>query len=485
MNDATANRSCVQKDDELRRAFEQVMLDVEGEFEAREARALEVANEMVRGWLERELQRIADESADEVLVEDVRYRRHSSGERRYHTLCGAVTVRRDSYRMVGVRNGPTVVPLELAAGILEHATPALAFSVTQGFAERPLRHYESEMEAAHRVVPSRSTLERIGKRIGEQLRVAIPVVEPIVRASERVPLNAASISIGLDRTTVPMAEPADKPPVRRHRPYVREPPAPVSVQFRMAYVGTFAIHDRHGETIESKRFAASADEGPAELLKRLAAEVKHVRAQRPRLPLTIVQDGAPELWNLIDEWLDRHRLKATSQLIDRYHLNERLALVAEAAAGKANVAKQLYQRWMTALDRSDTAIVRICRSLDELMDYGMFGSTDDDPRPTRWDSIALSRPRSREIAGHVEYFRRYRSKIRYATSLRRGLPIGSGVTEGACKSVVTTRFKRSGQRWLNSGLSPCLELRSMHLNRRLRPCFDLVLKARVGTLGAA
>jgi hypothetical protein len=109
VNDATANRSCAQKSDELRRAFERVMLDVEGEFEGREARALAVANEMVRGWLERELQRIADESADEVLVEDVRYRRHSSGERRYHTLCGAVTVRRDSYRMVGVRNGPTVV----------------------------------------------------------------------------------------------------------------------------------------------------------------------------------------------------------------------------------------------------------------------------------------------------------------------------------------------------------------------------------------
>jgi len=162
-------------------------------------------------------------------------------------------------------------------------------------------------------------------------------------------------------------------------------------------------------------------------------------------------------------------------LIDRYHLNERLGLVAEAVAGKANVAKQLYQRWMSALDRSDTAIVRICRSLDELLD----------PRPTRWDSIALKRPRCAEIAVHVEYFRRYRSKIRYATSLRRGLPIVSGVTEGACKSVVTTRFKRSGQRWFDSGLSPCLELRSMLLNGRLRLCFDLVLAARVGTLQAS
>jgi hypothetical protein len=52
----------------------------------------------------------------------------------------------------------------------ENATPALAFSVVQGFAERPLRHYQAEMAAAHRHVPSRSTLERMGKRIGDAIQ---------------------------------------------------------------------------------------------------------------------------------------------------------------------------------------------------------------------------------------------------------------------------------------------------------------------------
>ena len=36
---------------------------------------------------------------------------------RYHSLCGAVEVRRDTYRLAGVHNGPTVVPLEIEAGI--------------------------------------------------------------------------------------------------------------------------------------------------------------------------------------------------------------------------------------------------------------------------------------------------------------------------------------------------------------------------------
>ncbi len=75
------------------------------------------------------------------------YRRHATGTKRYHTLVGAIDVERASYRVVGVHNGPTVVPLDLAAGIVENATPALAFSVTRAFAERPLRHYEDEMQA--------------------------------------------------------------------------------------------------------------------------------------------------------------------------------------------------------------------------------------------------------------------------------------------------------------------------------------------------
>jgi hypothetical protein len=59
------------------------------------------------------------------------------------------------------------------------------------------------------------------------------------------------------------------------------------------------------------------------------------------------------------------------------------------------------------------------------------------------------------------------------------------VTEGACKSVITMRFKRSGQRWFEHGLSPCLQLRALHLNERLRPCFDLLIAAQKASFVAA
>jgi hypothetical protein len=86
--------------------------------------------------------------------------------------------------------------------------------------------------------------------------------------------------------------------------------------------------------------------------------------------------------------------------------------------------------------------------------------------------------------GHVAYFENNAPKIRYATARKRGFPIGSGVTEGACKSVIAVRFKRSGQRWFEPGVSACLHLRTMHLNQRLGPSFQLFLQQRQGCLVA-
>ena len=42
---------------------------------------------------------------------------------------------------------------------------------------------------------------------------------------------------------------------------------------------------------------------------------------------------------------------------------------------------------------------------------------------------------------------------------QRGLPIGSGVVEAACKTLVTERMKRSGMRWREAGGQAILTLR--------------------------
>ena len=48
---------------------------------------------------------------------------------------------------------------------------------------------------------------------------------------------------------------------------------------------------------------------------------------------------------------------------------------------------------------------------------------------------------------HLAAIRQKRRLMDYVGYRRRGLPIGSGVTQAACKTVFTQRFKRSGMRW--------------------------------------
>ncbi len=468
--------------------FARVMATCDGDFAQIEELALRVANALVRNWLETQLQQCAQAYGDEVRVGGHRYRRHSKGTVRYHSLCGPVEVTRETYRQVGVHNGPTVVPLELDAGIVENATPALAVSVLQGFATMPLRHYEEEMRAAHRTVPSRSTLERIAKRTGAAIRNELPVIEPKLRAREKVPRELASISVGIDRTTIPMAEPSGSAPDDYGPSRKRRPPAPISMAYRMAYVGTVALNDATGSVLTTKRVSATAGEGPELLMQRLAAEVEQVRRANSTVPVVVIQDGAPELWNLVETWFGDLNIPIAMKLLDRYHLEEHLAQWAELIEPNMSARWRLLGQWRNALDRSDTAIVRICEQAEARM-YDCRQPVPDRARDPETDPFGgqdclwvpqplLSANAILLAEGHLSYCRKNRRKMRYQSARKRGLPIGSGPTEGACKSVIGSRFKRSGQRWFEHGASPCLHLRTLHLNGRLRGAFAHYSKMR-------
>ena len=74
------------------------------------------------------------------------------------------------------------------------------------YANRSSREYVESMGAAHRDVLSRSTVERIGKALGQGAKVAAPRIESYLRRSEKVPEEAVALSLGLDRTSVPYEE---------------------------------------------------------------------------------------------------------------------------------------------------------------------------------------------------------------------------------------------------------------------------------------
>jgi hypothetical protein len=228
-------------------------------FEQREVAALELTNAATSLFLRGDLESIAASHGEHVEVGGVIYQRHEPGVVRYFTLCGALDIERWTYRELGVRNGTTIVPMELEAGLIERTTPALGYRITLGYAKDHMRSCEEDMKADHRNPPSRSTLERVAKAIGTEAKQVAPRIETRLRRVEKVPDGAVAISMGLDRTSVPMEEPivpGEKPATRRkkrEKPYTRQKPDPVNVNYRMAYVGTISFYDENGEALSTRR----------------------------------------------------------------------------------------------------------------------------------------------------------------------------------------------------------------------------------------
>jgi hypothetical protein len=69
-------------------------------------------------------------------------------------------------------------------------------------------------------------------------------------------------------------------------------------------------------------------------------------------------------------------------------------------------------------------------------------------------------PSRREVFGKAyRYLRRYARWMDYAACRKARLPIGSGVTEAACKTVFAERLKRSGMTWGIAGGQVIVDLR--------------------------
>jgi hypothetical protein len=317
-----------------------------------------------------------------------------------------------------------------------------------------MRAHGKALELAHRIPPPRTTLERIAKRIAAQVVEATPRIEPLVRRAEPLPEGAHAVVMGFDRTTVPMAEeraadaPA-KPAPKRRKPRVRKPPKPFDVNYRMAYVGTTSIVDESGNALVTRRYAIPASDDPAAVVARMTADVRRAKRLDPELDVGVVQDRAAEMWNL-----------------DRYHLVERLASALEIVEQSASERKALLAEWNDLLDTKDSAIEAIERHL-----IGRYAELSTAKRSQLWE--------------YLVYIANNKDRMRYVELAVHGLPVGSGVTESAAKTVVGRRTKNSGQRWRDEGLRGALTLRSLEQSNRLPAFWSRFSRRYVATVEAA
>lgn len=77
----------------------------------------------------------------------------------------------------------------------------------------------------------------------------------------------------------------------------------------------------------------------------------------------------------------------------------------------------------------------------------------------------------------ADYLCKHRNHMRYGDALRAGLPIATGVIEGACRYLVRDRMDRTGARWSLDGAEAVLRLRALRANGDFDAYWDHHIRA--------
>lgn len=390
---------------------------------------------------------------EEIEVGGKKYRRmEQSSSATYCGRFGPHRVEEPIYREVGVRNGPTIKPIELRVGIIEHMTPDMARVVGALSAERSSRALERTLRIVGHVPPSRAFLADRTTTMGVEIADAAADIENAARTAEEVPAGVASVSCGLDRMSVRMSElsePDSAPSRARTEPYERTPPPPKEHHYRKAWVGSTSAYDAEGKELHTWRVAAEADADPAKLADRVAADVAWILNSHSDAPVHCIQDAAPEL-RALPEALARALPADTVpvELVDFEHLMGYLDDVVDACEpyGDPQDMKGWYR---SKLLEDDGAIDRVQRSLRDKARHLPEHNTDA----------------RNAVAAALRYIKRRKTKMRYASLYEANLPIGSGATESTCWQM-QQRVKLPGQSWEPPGLRGVLAIRGLVLSER-------------------
>jgi hypothetical protein len=74
---------------------------------------------------------------------------------------------------------------------------------------------------------------------------------------------------------------------------------------------------------------------------------------------------------------------------------------------------------------------------------------------------SLTKTVKENLQAALTYFKKHNHMMDYAMHTEKNLPIGSGVTEAACKTLVKQRLCGSGMRWKDQGAKVILSLRAL------------------------
>lgn len=331
----------------------------------------------------------------------------------YETAWGEVMVERHVYQTSA--GGATLCPFENKARISGGtATPLLARSLAHKYANHNARAVVRDLEENHGRKLAPSYVADIARAVADA--ASEPVVEERAHAPQSPRKNVHTLVLGLDGTCALFCKEG----------------------FKSCMVGTIALYDADGERLETIYLAEAPESGKATFLARLDAEWQRLCAHYPKARRAGLSDGARDY----EPWL---AARTTWQILDFYHASGYLAGAAPGMErGKAKRAAWL-EAACHALKHDHGAAERLAHELST-------------------QAAAATGQSATALKAAATYFTHNVARMNYSVCQAMAMPIGSGVTEAACKTLVKARLCSSGMQWTREGAQSVLTLRSLLLS---------------------
>jgi hypothetical protein len=367
------------------------------------------------------------------------YRRRPKSKLALATLFGEVTVYRFLYEAL-LPGELSRFPLDEWLGVeAGHVSPALAEKIARLAAEQTQGELLKTLQHEHGVKLSVERLRTVVSGVSQRME---PFVLP-ARVQRLVQwLKAAFSSRGKHGPTLAVGRDGCDLPMRGE-------------SYKVAATATVSVLDRRGKRLGTVYLGHMPEANQVSLSAELSALLEAVlRAWSGPLPrLAYIADGGYQETHYATT-LRRMRHPVTQQplawlrIADFYHVCQYVHRLGVALFGEGREATRWFQKMRRLLRDQPRGAYRVLSSAAALASTRgpLLGQR-------REDYDACFRYLSKRLK-YTDYFR-YR---------RCGLPIGSGVTEAACKIVFTQRFKRSGMTWNRDSGQTVLLLRTLTLS---------------------
>ena len=280
----------------------------------------------------------------------------------YFCASGPVKVMRSLYS-TRKESERAICPMELQAGLVEGRwTPHAAKQATWVVSHLTPGEGEELYGMFGGLKPSKSSLDRLPKQLGQRWERERIEFEDVLRAQERVPAEAVSMAVSLDGVMVPMkngGRQAKRAQAAEEGKYTRGPAGNKEVG-----CGTLSFYDEEGERLATIRMARMPEVKKATLKVTLSKEVNSCLAERPDLKVVKVADGAKDNWTFLSG-----ELPDGEEIIDFYHAAGHLDTALAVAYGDTHPKRSAqFKKLRHVLLEDDKGVEKVIRSLVHLRD---------------------------------------------------------------------------------------------------------------------